>query len=79
MKRTAAMLILTALALCSIHAQQPPPGNTARPGTQAANGATGNDWPSYGGTGLSWRYSALASINRNKRRAIGASMDLSIS
>ncbi len=28
-----------------------------------SNGATGANWPSYGGTDLSWRYSALDQIN----------------
>src|SRR5580692_2813534 len=27
------------------------------------NGATSADWPHYGGTQLSWRYSSLAQIN----------------
>src|SRR5579871_6105634 len=30
----------------------------------AQDGATHNDWPHYGGTQLSWRYSALDQINK---------------
>ena len=30
----------------------------------AQNGATGADWPTYGGTYSAWRYSALAQVNR---------------
>src|ERR1044071_7655102 len=29
----------------------------------AGDGATHNDWPEHGGTGLFWRYSALDQIN----------------
>lgn len=32
-------------------------------GLWAQNGATSTDWPSYGGTQLAWRYSALDQIN----------------
>lgn len=32
-------------------------------GLRAQNGATSADWPSYGGTQLAWRYSALDQIN----------------
>src|SRR6266849_8206961 len=31
--------------------------------TEVSDGATRADWPSYGGTQLSWRYSALDQIN----------------
>ena len=34
-------------------------------GNAANRGATTNDWPAYGGTTLSWRYSALNQINAN--------------
>jgi len=37
-----------------------PPGPAQ---TSALDGATRNDWPHYGGTPLSWRYSALDQIN----------------
>ena len=30
----------------------------------AADGATQNDWPSYGGMYAAWRYSALDQVNR---------------
>src|ERR1700683_5499112 len=31
--------------------------------TRAQDGATRSDWPHYGGTQLSWRYSALDQVN----------------
>src|SRR5512133_1411652 len=30
----------------------------------ARSGATGDDWPSYGGTYSAWRYSSLDQVNR---------------
>ena len=31
--------------------------------SQVQQGATGSDWPTYGGTSLFWRYSSLNQIN----------------
>ena len=36
----------------------------------AADGATGPDWPSYGGTYSAWRYSTLDQINRDNVRRL---------
>src|SRR5258706_9297195 len=36
----------------------------------AAQGATSADWPSYGGTQLAWRYSALNQINTTNVRKL---------
>lgn len=33
--------------------------------TPQLQGATGNDWPSYGGTEAAWRYSGLDQVNRD--------------
>ena len=44
--------LLFLLALPAVYAQNGP-----------ADGATRADWPHYGGTQLSWRYSALDQIN----------------
>ena len=38
--------------------------------TGAADGATGADWPHYGGTQLSWRYSALSQVNTANVKAL---------
>jgi len=38
--------------------------------TGAADGATGADWPHYGGTQLSWRYSALSQVNTTNVKAL---------
>src|SRR5437016_14603691 len=35
---------------------------------RAEDGATGDDWPSYGGRDSAWRYSALQQINRSNVR-----------
>ena len=38
--------------------------------TGAADGATRADWPHYGGTQLSWRYSALNQVNTANVKAL---------
>src|SRR5271157_5533622 len=38
--------------------------------TPAPEGATRADWPHYGGTQLSWRYSALNQINATNVKAL---------
>ena len=56
------MLIMRILPLCLVAAALVP-----APAQEAA--ATRNDWPHYGGTQFSWRYSALDQINsRNVKR-----------
>ena len=39
---------------------------------RAEDGATRDDWPSYGGRDSAWRYSALQQINRSNVRRLKA-------
>src|SRR5580700_4817283 len=42
----------------------------AIPAMFAQNGATSADWPHYGGTQLSWRYSSLDHINTTNVKSL---------
>ena len=71
MTHRAHILLLLFLAVPTLlPAQRPNAGTAANPGRNQARttaplprGATGADWPGYGGTPLAWRYSALGQIN----------------
>ena len=52
--------LLLLFAVSALYAQKEP----------VADGATKADWPSYGGTGLSWRYSALDQVNASNVRKL---------
>jgi alcohol dehydrogenase (cytochrome c) len=57
-----AVFLLAAVWLLA-HTQQVSAQKPAGAAAQDKAGSTGVDWPSHGGTGLAWRYSALNQIN----------------
>jgi len=55
--------LLLAVGWLLAHAPQTRAQKQADTAAQIKKGSTGTDWPSHGGTNLSWRYSALNQIN----------------
>ena len=48
----------------------------AMAGVWAQDGATHADWPHYGGTQLSWRYSALDQVNAGNVKSLVPGLDV---
>src|SRR5579862_4974770 len=65
MRRMAKIIFCSAFALSLFLSAQRSDSQTRSviSQSQIQQGSTGADWPSYGGTDLAWRYSALDQIN----------------
>lgn len=65
------LLSFIALAICFLGSGNSSAQNPSTNESQVSEGSAGADWPSHGGTSLSWRYSSLSQINtRNVRNLV---------